>query len=177
MTNNKGNKIEAAAREAAERFIGGIPRVPFMGGALEACRVAYQAGFKDGHASCDAEIAEKDREISRIGEARGRELAVLVTYLRQIKERDSEIASLRAKLAAMREPLWMLRSEHEAEMAELRARLEAAEARSPRWVRYTSEEWESLVRDGWKFAIDSEDDPFRPHLLMVKPVPLPETEP
>lgn len=40
-----------------------------------------------------------------------------------------EIASLRAKLSAMREPLWMLREEHEAETAKLRARLEAAEAR------------------------------------------------
>lgn len=50
-------------------------------------------------------------------------------YLAGHASRDAEIAELRAKLAAMREPIWMLRAEHEAEMADLRGRLEAAEAK------------------------------------------------
>lgn len=40
-----------------------------------------------------------------------------------------EISILSAKLATMREPIWMLREEHDVETADLRARLEAAENR------------------------------------------------
>ncbi len=134
----------------------------------------YVAGHAAARAEIETEIAARDQEIAK----------ALAAYDASRAEHDAwekkllaEIAELRAKLSAMREPIWMLREEHEAAMAGLRSRLESAEARVPRWVRYASEEWESLVRDGWKFAIDSEDDPFRPHLLMVQPVPLPETEP
>ena len=55
--------------------------------------------------------------------------AAKYAYLACHASRDAEIADLRARLAAMREPLWMLREEHEAETAELRSRLEAAEAK------------------------------------------------
>ena len=41
--------------------------------------------------------------------------------------RDNEIEELRAKLASMREPIWMLREEHEREIEELRARVKELE--------------------------------------------------
>ena len=41
--------------------------------------------------------------------------------------RDKEIEELRAKLASMREPIWMLREEHGREIEELRARVKELE--------------------------------------------------
>ena len=41
--------------------------------------------------------------------------------------REKEIEELRAKLASMREPIWMLREEHEREIEELRARVKELE--------------------------------------------------
>ncbi len=122
----------------------------------------------------------KGTKISQWIESEGQTMyyeAYIDIFKRDLAKRDVQIAELKAKLAAMREPLWMLREEHEAEVAALRGKIAEAEGKAPRWVRYTSDEWESLVRDGWKFAIDSEDDPLFPHLLMVPPVPLPEPEP
>ncbi len=117
-----------------------------------------------------------------------------INILAYIEDRDAEIAALRAKLAAMREPLWMLREEHEAETADLRARLEAAENRHAEPCRECSAQGmiESVGMEHGSGCTDSRccsDCPVPVQVLepcgacggygaiMVPNVPLPETEP
>lgn len=61
----------------------------------------------------------------------------------------------------------------DAEIAALRARLEAAEARAAKWVS-RSDGATLLVGHGW---LTAQTDHLRELYLMVPPVPLPETEP
>lgn len=61
-------------------------------------RSNYRSGFRDGYRDA-ATLREK--EIAYLSDARSRELQVLVKYLRQIKERDAEIATLRARVAEL----------------------------------------------------------------------------
>ncbi len=66
---------------------------------------------------CKYKIIDYDKEQPK----RWRE--VYEAYLTAATLRDKEIEELRAKLASMREPIWMLREEHEREIEELRAEL------------------------------------------------------
>ena len=70
---------------------------------------------------CKYKIIDYDKEQPK----RWRE--VYEAYLAAATLRDKEIEELRAKLASMREPIWMLREEHEREIEELRARVKELE--------------------------------------------------
>lgn len=60
--------LEAEAREAAKEWVAGIPRVLGMGGALSACEIAFDAGYKQGHASRARELAEAKERIAGLRE-------------------------------------------------------------------------------------------------------------
>lgn len=57
-------------------------------------------------------------------------------YLAAAAPREQEIERLRAKLASMREPLWMLREEHEREVSVLRERVAEVTEQRDAWPKY-----------------------------------------
>lgn len=134
-----------------------------------ATRIAYEAYTRD-------QIAEDGGyrwSVHRDGAEEG--------YLAGHASRDAELADLRAKLAAMREPLWMLREEHEAETAELRARLEAAKMVIGNYLPVCIGDCGcegantgcAILGDDPEATAVAEEIAIR----MALPVPLPETEP
>ena len=91
--------LEEEAREAAERWY--PPGAGRLGGKLYAGKPAKE-GFRE-------------RSSFQHG------------FLSAATLRDKEIEELRAKLASMREPIWMLREEHEREIEKLLARVKELE--------------------------------------------------
>lgn len=135
---------------------------------------AFMDGFLAGHASRDAEIA-KNAPTLEGSEAKRCAAGHFPVYMHQEMQCPACSARKRAdELGAEVEP-------KDAEIASLRSRLEAAEARAAKWVNSTEspEEFEQLIRLGWKCAPSASH--YAPNgawmILVVPPVPLPETEP
>jgi len=160
--------VEEWKRRRRETFRG------YTAEGVNALRIGFVAGFEKFHASRDAEIAAKEAEIAKAIAAYDASSAEYASWEKKLL---AEIADLRAQLAAMREPIWMLREEHEAAMAELRSRLEAAEARAVRWV--SNEEAQAMMSDadGGRAYADIDACPQREIVCLAPMIPQPPMMP
>ena len=141
--------LEREAREAAVGRYTSVPDWASLGAAKQWELQDRERHFEYGYI---AAATLREKEIAYLSDARSRELQVLVKYLRQIKERDAEIATLRA-------------------------RVEELEGMVPKWA--DANEAPRLEDLGWLRAYDDKcgDDPRMWLMCMAPPIPVPETKP
>ena len=157
--------LEREAREAAVGRYTSVPDWASLGAAKQWELQDRERHFEYGYI---AAATLREKEIAYLSDARSRELQVLVKYLRQIKERDAEIATLRARVAE-------LELEVEITAREALDRIAELEGMVPKWV-WDDEEF-ALKEVGWRCVGSKWVGSHTAHYMTPPPIPVPETKP